>query len=721
MAEICLDYYKNEDKYSDGDIEQDILQIVERGKEVLQNENRYPVLYHLSPLRENILNWYPFKEKCSILEVGAGCGALTGVLCKKAKKVVSIELSKRRSTINYLRNSCYENLKIFVGNMNEMEIVEQFDYVVLNGVLEYAASFTEGDKPYHTFLNNLRKYLKTDGKLLIAIENRLGIKYFAGAPEDHTGEYFGGIQGYHRNSNVYTFSKKEMELLLRECEYSYYKFYYPYPDYKFPTEIFTDEYMNGYGRRYNNIYDTRCHLFSEYNVTKSLKEEGIVDRFSNSFLIEASATEWNMDKGVFYAKMSNDRKEDYQISTILYKDEKKYARKIALHPSAEMHLNKILINSHAKLGDKSEYLAGEKVEQGIIFPYIQETSAKEILVKYISKGEKERILSFIDNIFKECIPSSVMINYISEEFRHVFGEKEAIQCIDECINPANIDIIFDNIFKVGEKFLLIDNEWSFDFYIPKKFIVYRALNELYAQEETLQYVIERRELMQHYGISLEQEQKYHNWAHFFADEFVGCNTLNSYVKYMPEINVQGCLNNQSIIAGLYVDYGSGFSEENKIEQRAYLQNGKFEVSYSIPNGAKRLRWDPAERRICRCHLKKMITDKGEVYAKAINAFDSSENWEVFLDIDPQYSIELQETQISKLKIVGYLEYIDAMEIEKYVSNRQKNVLDEQRKEIEGNKREIIRLQNELEKIYESKGWKILQKYRKMKLRLMNRK
>lgn len=67
-----------------------------------------------------------------------------------------------------------------VGNLNDMNLGQQYDYVVVNGVLEYAMSFTEGDTPYETFLGKMGSYLKNTGKLLIAIENKLGMKYFAG-------------------------------------------------------------------------------------------------------------------------------------------------------------------------------------------------------------------------------------------------------------------------------------------------------------------------------------------------------------------------------------------------------------------------------------------------------------------------------------------------------------------------------------------------------------
>ena len=186
-----------------------------------EDEVSFPMVYHFSGLRENILSWYPLKETDSVLEIGAGCGAITGMLCRKAGHVTSVELSKRRADINYARNNDKENLTIMVGNLNDMTFPEKFDYVVVNGVLEYAMSFTEGKTPYETFLQRMGAYLKPEGRLLIAIENRLGLKYFAGAPEDHTDLHFFGINGYPGNQSVRTFSKNELGELLENSGFPF--------------------------------------------------------------------------------------------------------------------------------------------------------------------------------------------------------------------------------------------------------------------------------------------------------------------------------------------------------------------------------------------------------------------------------------------------------------------------------------------------------------------
>jgi len=290
-AVLNLDYYKGEDLYSDGDIENVLLDIVKNNTSydaILAQDNRWPILYHLSPIRQNIVNWLPFRDSASCLEIGGGCGAITGALCEKLQEVKVVELSKRRSSINYERNKSFENLEIIVGNLNEIEFDTTFDYITLIGVLEYAGSFTKTDEPYKDFLKQIKKYLKADGKLIIAIENRYGLKYFSGAREDHTGKYFDGITGYVDNDTVRTFGKKELQTLIRDSGFERQTFYYPHPDYKMPLEIYSDDYLP---KKYSTLPKSpnfdwdRFELFDESDAFAGIAENEMYQHFANSFLV----------------------------------------------------------------------------------------------------------------------------------------------------------------------------------------------------------------------------------------------------------------------------------------------------------------------------------------------------------------------------------------------------------------------------------------------------
>ena len=290
-AKLNLDFYSGTDYYSDGDIEDELLEIVTNNSdysEILANDHRWPILYHLSPIRQNIINWYPFRDNSSCLEIGGGCGAITGALCKSLKEVKVVELSKRRSSINLERHKHFDNLEIIVGNLNDIQFKEKFDYITLNGVLEYAGSFTDTDEPYKDFLKQIKKYLKPNGKLIIAIENRYGLKYFAGAKEDHTGKEFDGLSGYIGNTNVQTFGKKELETLLQESGYPTQDFYYPHPDYKMPMEIYSQNWLpniNTLLAPAPNFDTERYELFDETETFRGIIENGQYEFFANSFLV----------------------------------------------------------------------------------------------------------------------------------------------------------------------------------------------------------------------------------------------------------------------------------------------------------------------------------------------------------------------------------------------------------------------------------------------------
>lgn len=291
---LNLKYYKGEDLYSDGDIEDELLKMVTENDDftnILENDDRWPILYHLSPIRENLLEWYNYKEGASILEIGAGCGAVTGAFCKKMDRVVCIELSKRRSLINANRNGKYGNLEILVGNFEDIAIDEKFDYVSLIGVLEYSPLYINSENPFEDMLKKAQSMLKDDGKLIIAIENKMGLKYMAGATEDHTGKVFDGINGYIGVRHVRTLSKRQLEKILNNAGYRDLEFYYPFPDYKLPTVVYSEDMLPKPGelRNNTNVYDRERFLtFDEDAAYDQLCEDGNIEYFANSFLVFAS-------------------------------------------------------------------------------------------------------------------------------------------------------------------------------------------------------------------------------------------------------------------------------------------------------------------------------------------------------------------------------------------------------------------------------------------------
>lgn len=266
---------------------------------LLNSNPAWNLLYHISPQREFLLEWYPFKQDGLLLEVGAGCGALTGLFCRKLKKVYANELTNQRRRIIQKRFVDKSNLTLIPGNITEVNLQDEFDYVTLIGVLEYAGKYIvvkNGDTltPFIDLLKKVKKFLNKDGHLLLAIENRIGLKYLAGGREDHDGVLFSSIENYPNYQGIRTFTKGELIILLKKAGFAGMDFYYPYPDYKLPQVVFSEAGLNSKlnitKSSFSKIIDyshERIPLFNEIIYADSLDNEGLSSYFSNSFLVDA--------------------------------------------------------------------------------------------------------------------------------------------------------------------------------------------------------------------------------------------------------------------------------------------------------------------------------------------------------------------------------------------------------------------------------------------------
>lgn len=291
---LNYEYYCGEDLYSDGDeMENKILHIVknETGYEYFHPDYQYwPVMYHLTRQRENIVVPMKIGPEDEVLEVGAGMGAVTGALARRCKQVDCIELSKRRSLVNAWRHRDLDNIQIIVGNFQDVRIEKKYDVITLVGVLEYAYHYVDSETPYEDFVRKMAECLKPGGRMYIAIENKLGLKYFAGYHEDHLGKPYVGLEGYQKSDKVRTFTRSELQLLLEENGFSESTFYYPFPDYKLPTVIYDEDTITSSDIEFSEAsnYDMPVlHNFDMNKVFAGLKGTEERKMLANSFLVEA--------------------------------------------------------------------------------------------------------------------------------------------------------------------------------------------------------------------------------------------------------------------------------------------------------------------------------------------------------------------------------------------------------------------------------------------------
>ena len=687
MAILNLEYYTQKDLYSDGDIEEQMLKMAKEGvtcEELSSEQVSFPVIYHFSDLRANILNWYPIKKSDSVLEIGAGCGAITGTLCEKAGQVTSVELSKRRAQINYYRNEKKDNLTIMVGNLNDMDLGQQYDYVVVNGVLEYAMSFTEGDTPYETFLGKMGSYLKNTGKLLIAIENKLGMKYFAGAPEDHTDIPFFGINGYPENHSVRTFSKTEFQELVKKSGFPFQKFYYPYPDYKFPTEIFTDASLttNHYGKNYPIYTDKTVDLFSESAGIEAMKKEQIADRFVNSFLLVAGKQELEEKEEILYVKLNQGRRKEFRTLTqLVRKEESVWAEKKPLCPEAENFIAGLKKTGAQKPGKGFRNLPCRYENGGIVYPVLSGKTLEDRIRDLVEKEQTDEILRTLKHVYEHVFAQRKKEpEYQTKVFKEVFGEHPGKEYY-ECVSPANIDLICANIFEFGDDYEIIDYEWTFDFPVPVAFIMWRMIHELYYRIPKLGALYTQDDMNHEFGIEPSDSEIFMAWTMHFTYEYVGSDSLDVYRKERIPVDlsetVRACQEKKRFRSKLYYDTGSGLSEENSIETAVELDRGRFQVTFDLQKVENicGIRWNLLSDTFC--EVKVEVLDcgcHGELIPFGMR-IDKAADAVVFLNLAGGYFIHVTDpSELKKITISGQIRFLSQKEIAEEIQ------LEEDRKE-----------------------------------------
>lgn len=656
MASLNTRFYQAQDDalYSDGTIENEIYDRVCRNDPSLEYDADWTVFYHFSKLRQNILNWYPFTKGCSVLEIGGGCGALTGVLCRNAARVTACELTLRRAKILYERHKSAENLEVCVGNFLEMAFDQKFDYVVINGVLEYARGIMgEGySDPFRAFLEHAKNCLTPEGTILLAIENRLGLKYLAGAPEDHTGRMFDGINGYQNESYVKTFSKQELIDLCDAAQLPIRRWYYPYPDYKFPSEIFTDDSVNKIPPSAKDVpFDMiRAELFDKEEVYRTLMHDGIAGNFSNSFLLELGGG--TQEKTPTYVKISNNRSRQYGLCTLLYAHDG-YVEKKALYPQGYQHLARMEKRT-GKQGILRTYPVQYR-EGTLRSDMVLRKSMREALQACVSSGNPNNMWQILEEIRDNFYSAVLKKAGGNTEFENVFGS-EKIQRPLHWMPELNIDLNVDNLFREEDHWIVIDHEWVFDCEIPAEYALWRMLYQL-REEEPFISSISAEDIERFLEVGDAEIQTFQQWERHFAEQYVGIADMSVYLKDSYPIDMDDVLNlykrHHTLVSHLFL-FQEGADVE-VLECQTKNANGIWKARFRSDNiaNAAAIRWDPLEGYACQISE----IQSGALAVQAVDA-EAVDNVYTFSTFDPQFYLRGNWSELSEIEISFRCELLD---------------------------------------------------------------
>jgi GT2 family glycosyltransferase/SAM-dependent methyltransferase len=277
--------------------------------------------YHVDPARANIVRGLDIAPDARVLEIGAGLGGVTRYLGERAALVDAIEPAPARARVARERTRDLPGVEVFVGDHRDVPAEPTYDVVVAVGVLEYVGQGSADHEPYVAFLTALQRALLPGGTLVVAIENKLGVKYLVGAPEDHTGKLFDSIEDYPTRRHARTFARRELEELFVAAGLVP-SVRIAFPDYKLTRAVLDADALSAEAPGLlrdvpvfpsADLGATRPRLADEGRVWRSLVDAGLAADTGNSFLVLAGKDKeqsvWPADlAGVYY---SRNRREAY--------------------------------------------------------------------------------------------------------------------------------------------------------------------------------------------------------------------------------------------------------------------------------------------------------------------------------------------------------------------------------------------------------------------------
>ena len=136
----------------------------------------------------NIINWYPFIKNQKILIYGSENDEIVKMLKLKIDKVECINTTEDILNIN-----------------------EKFDFIIFIGIKE------KENIKLKDLIKKSERVLENNGKILLAVDNKFGLKFFAGNPEKILNKKFVSLIGYNNEKEKNeTYTKEYIQKALDE-------------------------------------------------------------------------------------------------------------------------------------------------------------------------------------------------------------------------------------------------------------------------------------------------------------------------------------------------------------------------------------------------------------------------------------------------------------------------------------------------------------------------
>ena len=185
-------------------------------------EERNLYVREMSPYRGNIVSWLFSDQSMEALEINCGCGAVSEAISKLVGRLTCVELPGAKSEICKLRLAGVDNVNLIQGNIASVNNIH-FDRIFWIGLNRQDEDVFGKEIPLVDKLKVIDSMLIPGGEFVFTVNNPFGLRYWAGMPDDISGDFFQTIMGNQKKGLL---SKAKIEELLNGLGYSTSEFYY---------------------------------------------------------------------------------------------------------------------------------------------------------------------------------------------------------------------------------------------------------------------------------------------------------------------------------------------------------------------------------------------------------------------------------------------------------------------------------------------------------------
>ena len=478
-----------------------------------------------------IFRWYSFREQAKILVVDT----------KWEMDPVS---EARRSLIAWLEKSGFS---VAVRGMEESKNTENgYDYVILYGVLEYS-------KEPVRLLKAVDKELAPQGKILIATDNRFGLRYFIGDQDSFTGRCFDGIENYERLFQMdrekiggRAYASFELDEMLDMAGIEARKSYSVFPDIRYAQLLYAEGYRPNeeLSIRYIPMYNHPETVFlTETAIIDDIAKNGMLDKMANGFFIECGEKEAELSDAL-QVTIAMDRGANGMITMIRQHpypehlpmlegayDPERSVEKIPQGETARQKVEALLKNAKSLEKAGLHVVPARVVDGRYTMPYITAEGGMTYFKKLALTGDKDALLTAVDLFWNMILTSSGKKEC---EINASFGEDKVSGKSIRCKEPGYllkegfVDLMPLNAFVVGNDFFFYDQEYCYEWY-PAKAIMYRVIGHLNSLGKEYRELVSREELYERYGLMTDKVQ----WAKLegkFIEKLRNRSVLQTFIK-----------------------------------------------------------------------------------------------------------------------------------------------------------------------------------------------